>query len=255
MNDLIVLANLHQRGFDFSDTQELLRYEAVERRKRVLDEAPRRLTFKVVKEVVPFGTREQFTATYNEVLGSLDSGPFTVEIQTLPIVLEKPIYAILQTLITTSITSNALLSDACSKLFQTIVMQKGERTCINTYNTLAGIKFDSYYEKTLKSAILDIIEPGYSVVTEWLELVNMQTGMYKLAIELGKKHILDNKWTSQEMNKNISEAYKEAKVDKEFMANVYKQVANKWLIGMLYILRDNNKVLEPGDSSDGFLNT
>lgn len=256
MKDTVVMTNLHARGFNFANTEELLRYEAIERKPRVLDRPPKRLNIKIEKDLTQFGTREQFTSTYEEYMSRLDSGPFVLELQTLPIVLEKPIYGILQTLITTSITSNALLSEACATLFQRITMQKCERTCANTYNTLAAERFDSYYATTLKSAILDIIEPGYSVVTEWLELVNMQTGMYTFALEQGRKYILENKWSSEDLNKKLSDSYKTAKADKEFMANVYKPVANKWLVGMLYILRDiNPKVLEPGNSSDGFLNT
>ena len=49
MRDTIVLQNLHKRGINLNDMDTLLRYEAPERKPRVLDSAPKRITLVKVK--------------------------------------------------------------------------------------------------------------------------------------------------------------------------------------------------------------
>ena len=57
MRDTIVLQNLHKRGINLNDMNTLLRYEAPERKPRVLDSAPKRITLVKVKpsELVTLG--------------------------------------------------------------------------------------------------------------------------------------------------------------------------------------------------------
>ena len=52
MQDIIVIQNLQRRGVDFSNMQEMLRYEAMERKPRVLDKPPKRITLTKAKEII-----------------------------------------------------------------------------------------------------------------------------------------------------------------------------------------------------------
>ena len=126
MRDTIVLQNLHKRGINLNDMDTLLRYEAPERKPRVLDSAPKRITLVKVKpsELVTLGCRAQLMNMYEFIIDELNGDTFTIDIKGYKRYCDKRVFAILQALIRLGYTKSESIAKACFEVFRTIVMCK-----------------------------------------------------------------------------------------------------------------------------------
>ena len=127
-------------------------------------------------------------------------------------------------------------------------------TLTRVHEELYNYKTDDYYINELIAGTLSCLFPNDDMRAEchWKSIVDFR-GYYGAAVELGAEVIRKNCKTEKDVQKFLGEQYKLAKEDKEFMKNIYKPGANKWLIGMLYYLRESNpEILEPSKDSVGF---
>ena len=257
MRDTIVLQNLHKRGINLNDMDTLLRYEAPERKPRVLDSAPKRITLVKVKpsELVTLGCRAQLMNMYEFIIDELNGDTFTIDIKGYKRYCDKRVFAILQALIRLGYTKSESIAKACFEVFRTIVMCKCDTlTLTRVHEELYKYKTEDYYINELLAGTLACLFPNDDMRAEchWKSIVDFR-GYYGAAVELGTEVIRKNCKTEKDVQKFLGEQYKLAKEDKEFMKNIYKPGANKWLIGMLYYLRESNpEILEPSKDSVGF---
>lgn len=253
MQDIVVIQNLQRRGADFSNMQEMLRYEAMERKPRVLDKPPKRITLTKAKEVVVFGYKEELIATYQNLLETCTGPVYGIDIKGVSRYCDKEVFALLQSLIYLGMTNTQLRADACFEVFRTIVMcQCDTLTTERIYRAIKEIKSDNYYVNETVAAINLCLYNNTSIEMYWKSLIDFKE-FYGKAQELGGPYLTERCETEKDVRKLLSDAYKSAKEDKDFMNNIYKGGVNKWMIGMLYLLKDEHpEVLQPSSSNIGF---
>lgn len=253
MKDIVVIQELQRRGYNFNNVEEVVRYEAVERKPRHLDKAPSKLTFTRATNIQEYGCCSEFIITYNDIMGSSDLDVCYVDLKGAKRLCDKEVFVTLQTLIQRGYTFKEDLASACFDLFRVIIMAPGDVLTRNAvYAALSKYHTDSYYAKELLTAISMCLFGDEAYVAYWVNLCDF-TGYYSEAIKLGKDVIASKCTDEKSVNSFLRELYKEAKADKEFMDKVYKPGANKWLIPMLYYLHDEYpEVLDPGNNNGGF---
>ncbi|MCM1215094.1 MAG: hypothetical protein NC548_11305 [Lachnospiraceae bacterium] len=245
MKDAVVLNNLHARNFDFNNVEEMLRYEAVERKPRVLDKAPKRLTFKKAKDIPVFGCKQEFIIAYNSALSETSGELFRLDLNNVQKICDKEVYVVLQTLMRQGICYCKQLSEECYELFRIIcTIPVDTLTIERVYQALSSVRPGSYWADQILSAIKACLFGDSPVLLYWTSVAQF-TGLYKACFESGKDVIVSECKTEKDVDAFIRQHYKEAKADKEFMKTTYTDGISKALVAMLYYLHETNpEVLE-----------
>lgn len=253
MQDIVVIESLRKRNFDFRNIEEALRYEAPEHMPRVLDKAPKKISIKKSTETPVYGCKAEFIMAYNDLLRDCNSEVYYLDFRGNKKYCDKQIFVLLQALITQSLTKSKEKAEAGFELFRLISTAPHDTLTVErVYTTLSSYVAKDYYAQQLLEAINACVFNTDSAVLHYIKLVEF-SGFYKRAFELGKEIIKRNCKTEKDVERYLKMFYNEAKADKEFMKNIYKPGANKWLIATVYLLRDEYpEVLEPNQSNTGF---
>ena len=256
MKDIVVIESLRKRGAGLQDVQEILQYEAVERKPRYLDKAPKRLSFNKASDIQPYSCYTEFFMHYDYIKESCQQlEQATLDLKGAKRFCDVDVYIALRALINTGVCNTEEKAFACFDLFKIIMMTPGDTlTAGRVKKTLDTYKPANYYAGELVKALYVCLFDEKISVLYWMSLCDI-SDFYKTAIELGKPIIRKNCETEKDVEKFLRPVYKQAKEDKEFMENVYTPGANKWLIPVLYLLKDEHpEALEPNSSEGGFAN-
>lgn len=247
MKDVVVVNELRRRGTIANDIKEILKYEAVERKPRVLDKPPKKLNFVKASDITQYGCCSEFILCYNDIKASTDIEQAVVELPGNKRFCDVKVYIALQALITQGYSNSMDRATACFEVFKAIVMTPGDTITVERVkNTLSKYQPNSYYESELVKALqVCILDEKISVVY-WVSSCECE-GFYSSALELGKEIIRSNCDTEEDVVKFLKPILKDAKQDEEFMSKIYKEAANKFLIPILFMLKDTHpEVLDPG---------
>lgn len=244
MKDVIVANSLRARGFDGSNMEELLQYEAIERMARVLDKPPKKLSFTKSSNTSVYGCCAEFILCYNNIKSGIKLEQAVLDLPNSRRYCDIEVFIALQALIQQGFTMIADRAVACFEVFKVIAMTKGDVLTVQRVGaSLTAYVPKNYYEGELIKALQVCILNEKSSVVYWVGMCEY-IGYYSRAIELGKDVIRSKCSTEKEVAEFLCPLYKEAKQDKEFMESLYKPAVNKWLIPMIYYLhKDYPEVL------------
>lgn len=236
MHDVVVLEQLRNRGWLTKSYTELLPYEAMERRARILDKPPKQVTLSRVGEINPCGTAQKFTMIYNQLVteGSLELG--VIDLRGTKRYCDVSVFYTLQSLVRLSIGKSMDLVKAACDIFKLLIMHPCETLTEGVmYDLLKNYVPINFYAAELVNGIHIAVYKEEAVALYWKSLCEFM-GFYTEAIEPGMKVIRANCKNEKEVRSFCTKLYKDAKADTEFMSKIYKPGANKWLIAMLYYL-------------------
>lgn len=253
MQDIIVIENLRKRNFDFRNIEEALRYEAMERLPRTLDKAPKKLSLKKASDTPVYGCKQEFIMAYNDLLREATTELFSLDFRGNLKYCDKEVFVMLQTLITQSLTKTKERAEACFELFRVISTAPFDTlTKERVYQTLDSYTSNDYYTSQILEAIHTCVFNTDVVILHYNKIIEF-CGFYKKAYELGRDIVKRNCKDEKDVERYLRMFYNEAKANKEFMNSIYKQGVNKWLIAVIYLLKDEYpEVLEPSTSNVGF---
>ena len=257
MLDEVVSKTLRSRGFDFSNQQELLCYESASYRSRVLDNAPPRIKLGKATDIEVYGCKAEFVMAYNLKMQEeipevcyIDNAVTNMKRQC-----DKQVYVVLVTLANQGVTRIPERTDACFQLFRDIITQVEDPviTVQSVYTLLSTYPKRSYYVGELMEAIRICLFGDNEAVLEWLRLVN-PLGFYTEAISKGRNFIRDNCKKAKDVKPFLKMIYDTASKDLAFMKQIYKRGANRYLIPVIYALRnDYPEVMNAGTNTGGFM--
>lgn len=251
MRDPIVIQNLQRQGFNFDNVEDLLRYEAVERKPRFLDKEPKRIAVKRAEEAPEFGCKQEFILVYNEISNETNGELFTIDLNRVKRYCDREVFIVLQTLIRQGVSYNKEIATACYDMFRYICTAEFDTvTKERVYQVLQPLRPVGYYGKQIYEALNFCLFGENPVVLYWKDKAKFN-GLYKAAYLKGCEVIAEKCATEKDVDSMLRIAIKEAKADTEFMKSIYTQGISKELLGMLYLLKDDEdkKLLNP-DSSD-----
>lgn len=252
MRDIIVIQSLQSRGYGLDNIEEALQYEAVEHKPRVLDKEPRKVSINKAKEIYPYGCCSEFVMAYNDISKSANLDQATIEIKGVTRVCDVSVYVALKTLIVQGVSYCREKAEAFYNICRIIMTTPGDTLTRNrVFETLNKYEPEGYFEKELIKALGITLFNESLASLYWVSLCE-DLGFYKDAIEKGKAVISESCKTEKDVTKFLNPLYKAAKEDQAFMSQVYKPGANKWLVAMLYYLRDKPEYLNPGNAEGGF---
>lgn len=236
MHDVVVVEQLRNRGMINRPYSELLPYEAMERRARILDKPPKQVTLSRVGEINPCGTAQKFIMIYNQLMseGSLEMG--TIDLKGNKRYCDVSVFYTLQTLVRLSMGKSLDLVKAACDIFRLIITHPCDTLTEGImYGLLKNYIPVNYYASELVNGIQIAVYKEEAVALYWKSLCEFM-GFYTEAITPGMKVIKENCKTEKEVRSFLTKLYKEAKANESFMSKIYKPAANKWLIAMLYYL-------------------
>lgn len=253
MKDIVVIQTLQKRGVGLGDINEVLRYEAVERKPRILDKAPKRLNMTKASDIQSYGCCSEFVMCFNEVKTSSNLEQAVIDLRGVRRYCDVDVYYVLQALIKQGFCMSENRAAACFDVFKVIMTTPGETlTTARVYESIKNYKALNYYAEELIKGINIALYGEKAPVLYWVSLCEY-AGFYSKALELGKEVIRKNCESEKEVERFLRPYYKAAKEDKEFMEGVFTQGANKWMVPMLYYLKDKHpEALEPNTSDEGF---
>lgn len=254
MRDPIVIQNLQRQGFNFDNVEELLRYEAVERKPRHLDKEPKRLTFKRAEDTPEFGCKQEFIIVYNDLKTEISGDVFTIDLNKVTRYCDREVFIVLQTLIRQGVSYNKEVASACYDLFRVICTADYETiTKERVYQILQPMKPTSYYSKQIYEAVNFCLFGDNPVIMYWKDKAKFN-GLYKAAYLRGCDVVSERCSTEKEVDALLRQAIKDAKADTSFMKSVYTQGVSKEMIGMLYLLKDEDdtSLLNPDSNPTGW---
>lgn len=252
MKDIVVIQRLQQRGFDFSNVEEMLRYEAVERQPRHLDAAPKRISLQRADNVQDFGCKQQFVMLYNQIMDETNGDVFQLDLGRLTRFVDKDVYVLLKTLIVNGVSYIEELSMACADLF--ILISKSEFDTITkarVYDLLQPLKSTGYYDKQILEAVKTCLFSSDPIALYWSHIANY-TGLYRQALDSGCAYVVKNCATEKDVDKFVAENYKAAKADKQWFKNMYTDGVSKALIAAMYFLKEENPDVLIPDTGKGW---
>lgn len=254
MKDVVVAEQLRRRGFNPSNQMdELLRYEAIEREPRYLDKQPKRLSFTKASDITPYGCCAEFIFCFTSLKQNMSLEQGVIDLPQGRRFCDVEVFIALQALIQQCVTCVMDRSTACFELFRKIVMSPGDVITVQRVgNVLEDYEPSNYYEGELLKALQVCLFNEKQSVIHWIDLCEY-SGFYDEAFSLGKDVIRNNCEDDKDVEKFLRPYMKAAREDKEFMKGLYKPAANKWLVPMLYYLKDTHpEVLEPCAKGGGF---
>lgn len=259
MEDGIVIQSLYNKGFDFTNREALLMYEAPEHKPRVFDKPPKRLTLNRVKPDTHYNTYNELVMSYENAVQTKPVESGTLNIKGLVRPCDAKIYYVLQALITESFTSVEAKAEACFELFRIIMTTPGEAVTVEAVrNVLDAYTPNEFYVGELYKAIRYVLFDENTLITHWLELINY-SNIFTNAVNLGKKHVASFDDIAA-LDKWLREQYTLYKEDTDFYnthAKEFKRLGvSKALISMIHYLSPTNpEVLDIGDIiPGGFVN-
>lgn len=253
MRDPVVLHQLQSKGIQLSD-EEMLRYDAIERKQRILDSAPPRIKMQRMDNIVPRGIAAQFADTYNEAVNTVDTEVFYVDINGQhKVLVDEKVFYVLRSLVIQNVSMSEEVSVACSELFKAIVLC-GEDVVTEQrlYDIVTGYKAENYSAKVILEAIFDLCFQKNSTVMLWKSLAQSD-GYYQYAIKRGTEYVQSENMTEKELKQFIKENGKLAREDKDFQKKLVKGVPTRALIAMIYYFREDEKMFEASFESAGFM--
>lgn len=253
MQDIVVAQSLRNRGYTIKNVEEALVYEAIERKPRVLDKEPKRLVLNRAKDIQSYGCCNEFIISYQDVKNTAQLKEASVEVMGKVKGCDIEVFWTLKALIAQGVTCIEDKAEACYDLVRTIITTTGnpitKKDMFNILNTYAS---KSYYVQELIKGIKIAVYNVNLTSLYWVSLCDTN-GFYEKALEIGQPIISKNCEKEKDVQKFLNPLYKKAKEDKDFMAKIYKPGANKWMVAMLYHIKDEHpEALEPGNKADGF---
>ena len=207
MNDPIVLQSLHAKGIELT-TENILQYEAMEVKKRVLDAPPKRMKLKSVKDETTICIKSEFIMTFNTLRGETMEDVATIDLRKSSRVCDIDVFVVLRSLIYESVCYSEDKAKACYILFKLIMLAPGEvLSKEHVYNALTAYTPVSYEESELINAINICLFNTTAPVLYWLNICEL-TGFYTKALELGRQVIKDNCPTEKDVKKFLNPLYK-----------------------------------------------
>lgn len=246
MKDIVVIQNLKARGFAFDDISEMLRYEAMETKPRVLDKEPKRLTLRKASETPIFGCKQELIIVYNELLESTNGDLFTLDLNNIQRYCDKEVFVVLQALIRHSMTYVQNIAVACYEVFRVIATADFDTlTKERVYGVLQNLQPTEYYAKQVHEAVRFCLFGENPVVPYWKQKAKFN-GLYRNAFNKGCEIVEERCETEKDVDKLLRDAYRDAKADKNFMKETYTDGISKEMVGMLYLLKDvDSAYLDP----------
>ena len=154
MQDIVVIQSLQERGFDFRNVTEALRYEAPEHLPRILDKPPKRISLRKAKDIPVYGCKQEFIMAYNDLLREVNSDVFSLDFKGNLKYCDKEVFVALQTLITQSLCKTKERAEACFDLFRIISTAPFDTlTLERIYTTLSSYTTTNYYAGQLLEAL------------------------------------------------------------------------------------------------------
>ena len=253
MKDIVVIQSLQKRGVGLGDINEVLKYEAMERKPRVLDKAPKRLVMTKASDIKSYGCCSEFIMCFNELKSSNSLEQATINMRGVSRYCDVDVYYVLQALIKQGFNVTEDRAEACFDLFRVIMTTPGEvLTSKRVEDTLAKYTPINYYSEELLKGIYVVLFDEKLPVIHWMSICEYN-GFYTKAFELGKALVRSTCDTEKDVERLLAAEYKQAKNDEEFMAKVYTQGANKWMMGLLYKLKEKHpEVMDQNTSDKGF---
>lgn len=255
MQDMVVLQNLRNMGANLDDMNTMLRYEAPERKPRVLDSAPKRVTLSRAKEIAQFGCQEDLVMTFRTILEDLTGVVYSLDVKGLQRLCDRRVYGLLQALILHGYTKSKARAEACFEVFKAIVMCKCDTLTIERiYEVLHNYSTEDYYtNQVVNGALRCLLQDDDTRVECYWRSIAEYNGYYLPVIQYGADVLKKNCKTEKDVQKFLGGLYKEAKADKDFLNAIYKPGVNKYMMAMLYYLKDEHpELLEPSKSNIGF---
>lgn len=229
--------------------------ERVSSAPRHLDKPPKPMQLKGGSTYTQFGCCAEFITLYNEKLASAPDS-VSVNIMGKDIMCDKEVYVALTALGYSSIHVERERAEAGANIFKLVFMsaKEGAITKDKLYKLVKGFKPSTYYEKEFVKALNVCVFDANEATLYWQSMIDT-LGFYDDAVKEGIRWIEENKLDKKTLRTLLEANYSRAKEDKEFMKDIYKPAANKWMIGMLYILHDTHPaVVRPkAVGSDGFM--
>lgn len=207
---------------------------------RILDKPPKRISLKKLDNPNRYGCREIFIATYSHMMESFDFEQYSIEIQGVIKFCDKEVFVILSTLYQMGITNIQDRSIACGDVFRWILSRPCEVLSKSIIESEIS-KYDpiNYWASEIINGVKICVFNMPSHVLLWETLCDYK-GFYKKAIELGKEVIERECHNDNEVEEFLKPLRIEAKKDEDFKSKINKKGANKYLLPMLYYLKDSN---------------
>lgn len=252
MQDVVVAQSLRNRGYGMQNIEDILVYEAIERKPRVLDKAPKRLSLLRCRELPVYSTYTNFIMTYKELQQSMSIEIGNLNIKGIQRQCDPEVFIALQSLIQEGITCSEDKAKSAFDLFRVIAMTPAEYiSCGELKKTLDKYYPQNYQAGELYKAIRTCVYGETEVEVYWFEMTGFSRS-YPKALELGRTVVKQECETTKDVDKLISSYYSEAKQDQEFFDRYSKEFkklgVSKALIGMLYHLhKEHPEALNLGE--------
>ena len=253
MNDVVVIQSLRERGYNMDNLEEILMYEAIEKKPRVLDKPPKRLSLVRGKDLPVYSTYTEFLMTFKDKKDSNTLDTAQLNIKGVVRYCDVDVFLVLQSLISEGFTKSADKARACFDLFRVIMMTPGDTVTIGrVHESLTDYLPINFYAGELYKAICNCLFEDTPLMLYWIELANYDK-TYKKAVRLGKTVILESDAeTESDVDKLCKQFYSEYKDDEDFVAKYAKEFrktgATKPLIGMIHHLyKEHPEVLDFGE--------
>ena len=248
MKDPVVLQYLQSTGFDVQKNfDQFLIYESIEKKPRILDKEPKRLSLTKLVDVQIFGCCQEFVELYNSQLAENTSPTARIDMQGVAKECDVPVYYVLVTLIHEAVTANESKGLACLELFRLIITAPVEQYDVQSIRKLLdGYRPQSYWEGELYRAIYKCLFDENDLVMYWKSLCEYES-MYPAAFAKGRDLILQNCEKTSDIEAFLRPYVKACRDDREFCKPYGRQVS-KWLLAIMYHFKDTNpEVLDPGN--------
>lgn len=257
MIDNVVLQRLREEfGDDYESNPLYEKAKLISMAPPVMTKPVKTLSLRKLNMEQGYGCASEFIAAYRNKWQTIGTENTYVNILGKKFACGPEVYCALSTLAWQSMHVNFERSQACAAIFQRVFMtvRDGGITVQTVYKSLHDYKPKDYYERELLKAIRVCLFNENETVLYWVSMCDT-LGFYKKALELGSEFIRKEGFDNKSLNKWCKEVYTEAKADKAFMKQLFTPAANKWLIPMLYKLRDEfPEVMNYNlNVSDGFM--
>lgn len=249
--DPILVRNLRRMNFDFSNQMEYMKITATESLTRVLDKPPKPIDLKIHLTGSTFSITDTIARYCEEILSSTGAADYCIELPNATRRLSASAYAVLKSLLFLCTHYDEALAKAASEMFISIASGgAGDIDDQSLYETIDSIKLSDYYKTSLVNGIKQAVFRDSDIVMHWRS-VSACGGWYIHAIKAGEDYIKRNpELTVKALDKELSEAYKEAYKDKKWMSLLVRKVPTKPLIGMMWKLyKESPEVMVPSPAS------
>lgn len=251
MRDVVVIQRLRERGVSLADIDQVLLYESVEHKPRILDKAPSRLSLARTKEETPcYSVYLDYVGTYSLIKDEfqLEFGSFDVRGRKSQCDIE--VFWTAQTLLREGITAIPAKLHACCELFKQVftIPNDGLITKDMMLHQLDRFIPADYYTQQILKAIYRTAFEYPDLACEWIELTEFDR-TFTNAMHDGVKY-LSTVPADFDLKEFIKAGAAQAKADTTFMESIGKGFSsNKTkpaMIAMIYTLRETEGIMDYG---------